>query len=72
MNKVNDRKLSTILIVDDNPKNLQILGNYLQMEGFQIEFALSGKIALEWVEKKQFDLLLLDINMPEMDGYQTC
>ncbi|MDA3891825.1 MAG: response regulator [Salinivirgaceae bacterium] len=68
----NNNKLPTILIVDDNPKNLQILGNYLQMEGFLIEFALNGNIALEWIEKLEFDLILLDINMPGMDGYETC
>lgn len=68
----NEKSESTILIVDDNPRNLQILGNYLQKEGFHVEFALNGNVALEWIEKSQFDLLLLDINMPGMDGYQTC
>ena len=67
----NNKKVSNILIVDDNPKNLQILGNHLQMEGFHIEFALNGNTALEWIENKEFDLILLDINMPEMDGYET-
>ncbi|MFA6404300.1 MAG: response regulator [Salinivirgaceae bacterium] len=68
----NNTKVSNILIVDDNPKNLQVLGKYLQTEGFHIEFALNGNTALEWIENTQFDLILLDINMPELDGYATC
>jgi len=72
MNKDNCKKTSTILIVDDNPKNLQILENYLQMEGFRVEFAINGNTTLEWIEKTKFDLILLDINMPGMDGYETC
>ena len=72
MNKRFPANLSTILIVDDNPKNLQVLGNYLQDEGFNLEFALDGKSALGWMERKHFDLVLLDIMMPGMDGYEVC
>jgi len=61
-----------ILIVDDNPKNLQILGNYLRKEGFKVEFALDGKSALDWIERSEFDLILLDIMMPGMDGFEVC
>lgn len=61
----------SILIVDDNPKNLQILGNYLQNEGYQVEFALDGKSALNWVEREKFELILLDIVMPEMNGFDV-
>ena len=61
-----------ILIVDDNPKNLQILGNYLQMEGYHVEFALDGKSALDWTKRAEFDLILLDIMMPGMDGFEVC
>ena len=63
---------SVILIVDDNPKNLQILGNYLRNEGFKVEFALDGKSALGWIERIEFDLILLDIMMPGMDGFEVC
>lgn len=63
---------STILIVDDNPKNLQVVGSILKNEGFPIELALNGKDAIKWVEKKSFDLILLDVMMPEMDGFQVC
>ena len=61
-----------ILIVDDNFENLQVLGMHLQEAGYDIEFATSGKIALDWLENEKFDLVLLDINMPEMDGFEVC
>jgi len=61
-----------ILIVDDNPRNLQILGKYLQKEGFKVEFALDGTSALDWIKRAEFDLVLLDIMMPGMDGFKVC
>ncbi len=61
-----------ILIVDDNPKNLQVLGKLLQAESFDIEFAINGSAALDWLVIKEFDLILLDINMPGMDGFTVC
>jgi len=61
-----------ILIVDDNPKNLQILGNYLRKEGFKVEFALDGNSALDWIKRTEFDLVLLDIMMPGMNGFEVC
>jgi phosphoserine phosphatase RsbU/P len=62
----------TILIVDDNPRNLQVLGNYLQLEGYLVEFAMNGESALDWISRKEFDLILLDIMMPGMDGFEVC
>ena len=62
----------TILIVDDVPKNLQYLGNTLKDENYKFEFATNGIKALEWIKKKSFDLILLDIMMPEMDGFEVC
>ena len=61
-----------ILIVDDNPKNLQVLGKFLQNEQYELEFAINGSAALEWLEIKPFDLILLDINMPGMDVFEVC
>lgn len=66
-----DNEKINILIVDDNPKNLQLVGNLLGMENWQIEFAESGKAALEWIDEEQFDLILLDIMMPGMDGFEV-
>jgi two-component system sensor histidine kinase/response regulator len=61
-----------ILIVDDNPQNLQVLGKILLESNYKIEFSTSGASALEWLKTKHFDLILLDINMPEMDGFEVC
>lgn len=61
-----------ILIVDDNPQNIQVLGKLLQENKYEIEFANSGEAALEWLNVRQFDLILLDINMPVMNGFEMC
>lgn len=61
-----------ILIVDDNPQNLQFLGKILQDNSFETEFATNGLAALEWIKNKKFDLILLDINMPGMSGFEVC
>jgi len=63
---------SFILIVDDTPKNIQVLGTILKEAGYQIKAATDGKQALAAVEKSLPDLILLDIMMPEMDGFETC
>lgn len=62
----------TVLIVDDTPVNLQILGSNLKSEKFKVEFAINGIKALEWLEQKPFDIVLLDIMMPEMSGFEVC
>jgi DNA-binding response OmpR family regulator len=61
-----------ILVVDDNPRNLQVLGKLLQEEKYEIEFAVNGEATLEWLENKHFDLILLDLNMPGMNGFEVC
>jgi two-component system sensor histidine kinase/response regulator len=63
---------ATILIVDDNPQNLQVLAKILQDNNFEIEFATSGEVALEWLKTTQFGLVLLDVNMPGMNGFEVC
>lgn len=63
---------SSILIVDDNPHNLEILGKFLKDRNYEIEFATGGLSALDWLSNKKFDLILLDINMPGMDGFEVC
>lgn len=72
MNKLQDKSKFNILIVDDIARNIQIVGNILRKEGYQISFAQDGKSALERVESSSFDLILLDIMMPEMDGFEVC
>jgi two-component system, sensor histidine kinase and response regulator len=63
---------ATILIVDDNPQNLQVLAKILQDNKYEIEFATNGETALEWLKTNQFGLILLDINMPGMNGFEVC
>jgi len=65
-------KKDLVLVVDDNPQNLQVLGPMLEKNGYDIAFATSGEQALEFVAGEIPDLVLLDIMMPGMDGYQVC
>ncbi len=67
-----DNKRIMILIVDDVPKNIQVVGTILKKEGYRLAFAKSGKMALDLTRKTRFDLILLDILMPEMDGFEVC
>ena len=60
------------MIVDDQPTNLQVLGKRLLIENYSIMAAMNGKIALEMVEERKPDLILLDIMMPEMSGFEVC
>ncbi|MBI9033352.1 MAG: hybrid sensor histidine kinase/response regulator, partial [Bacteroidales bacterium] len=61
----------TILIVDDIPENLQVLGSILDNHGYTISFAQNGKEAIEQAEEIKFDLILCDVMMPVMDGFQA-
>ncbi len=63
---------SQILIVDDNPSNLALLFNYLSKKGFRVVAADSGETALKLLKENKPDLILLDVVMPEIDGYQVC
>ncbi|MFO7536215.1 MAG: hybrid sensor histidine kinase/response regulator [Kiritimatiellia bacterium] len=63
---------TNILIVDDIPSNLQLLVKLLQMEGYRVRPARSGAAAFAILEDVQPDVILLDINMPEMDGFEVC
>ncbi|WP_321494599.1 response regulator [uncultured Desulfobacter sp.] len=61
-----------ILTVDDKPQNLQFLGKLLSNNGYEVAMAQSGAQALKFVTAEFPDLILLDIMMPEMDGYTVC
>ncbi|MCX6927262.1 MAG: response regulator [Verrucomicrobia bacterium] len=63
---------SRILVVDDTPANIQTLAALLKEKGYQISVAMNGKQALDVVARVQPDLILLDVMMPEMDGFETC
>jgi sigma-B regulation protein RsbU (phosphoserine phosphatase) len=61
-----------ILVVDDTPANLQVLAGMLKDRGYKVRPVPSGKLALAAAERDPPDLILLDINMPEMNGYEVC
>ena len=64
--------MDSILIADDNPENLKVLARLLKQEGYKIRAATNGKQALESFQAEPPDLVLLDIQMPKMDGYEAC
>jgi CheY-like chemotaxis protein len=64
--------LADILIVDDNPDNLKVLTATLNKEGFKVRSVLSGDMALTAARAAAPDVILLDVNMPVMSGYDTC
>ena len=61
-----------ILVVDDNPEIREIIRVLLSGEGYRVLEAGNGSVALEALEKDAFDLIILDIMMPGMNGYETC
>jgi signal transduction histidine kinase/ActR/RegA family two-component response regulator len=65
------RGLSRILIAEDSEYNVALLTAYLKDSGFEIDFAENGKIAVEKIKAKNFDLVLMDLQMPVMDGLEA-
>ncbi|MEH2076242.1 MAG: response regulator [Nostoc sp.] len=63
---------TNILIVDDTPDNLRLLTKILESQGYIIRKSLNGRMALQAAYRYPPDLILLDINMPEMNGYEVC
>jgi adenylate cyclase len=63
---------SRILVIEDEPANIQTLSTLLKERGYQINIATNGRQAFEVLERIRPDLILLDIMMPEMDGFETC
>ena len=68
----NSSKKEEILVVDDTNANLKLVSDFLGESGFEVRIAKSGVHALKLLEKVSPDLILLDIMMPEMDGFETC
>lgn len=62
---------SNILLVEDYPVNQQVISQHLKSGGHRVTLADNGKIALEILKDNQFDIILMDVQMPELDGYET-
>lgn len=67
-----DNSQFNILIVDDEKFNIEVVVGFLETESYNLSFVTNGKDALRGAFSKDFDLILLDINMPEMDGFEVC
>jgi len=68
----NSSDQSVIMVVDDNHDSLKLLTDILSEQGFQVRQALNGRLALAAVKQHSPDLFILDIRMPEMDGFELC
>jgi two-component system, sensor histidine kinase and response regulator len=67
-----ERRGATLLIVDDKPQNLRLISDFLAEQGFELMLTRSGAQALEKIELSMPDLVLLDVTMPKMDGFEVC
>ena len=61
----------SLLVVDDNEMNRDLLSRRLARQGYRVTMAVDGRQALEFMEQEEFDLVLLDIMLPVMNGYQV-
>jgi two-component system sensor histidine kinase ChiS len=72
IHKIQLDEMFSVLIVDDDPVNLQVLENQLTIENYSVTRALNGPEALEAIDKEKFAVVLLDIMMPKMSGFEVC
>src|SRR5438105_15911233 len=61
-----------VFVVDDNPNNLGLLASILREHGYGVRMANGGRLALTVIRAHPPELVMLDIQMPEMDGYEVC
>ena len=69
---LNFEEIGTILVIDDNPTNLQVLYKALSDRGYEVLVEMDGKSGIELVKNSPPDLILLDVMMPGIDGFETC
>jgi signal transduction histidine kinase len=67
-----DKDNANILVVDDDPKNIRVLMGVLEKHGYEVRTALDGRQAIASALKRVPDLILMDVRMPEMDGFEAC
>jgi len=70
--KAFDPQNQTILIIDDEPANLAVVADYLAQSGFQIKVTQTGEAGLELARRTPPDLILLDVRLPDVDGFEVC
>jgi two-component system cell cycle response regulator len=70
--QTSDDSRGSVLIVDDIPENLRLLTDLLSERGYQVRSVTSGRMALKTAQAKPPDVILLDIRMPDMSGYEVC
>ena len=63
-------KTIKVLLVDDDLKNSMLLKRFIEAEGYEVAYATDGRVGLEMYRQARPDLILLDINMPEVDGFE--
>ncbi len=63
---------SVILVVDDEPQMVGVISYALQVAGFEVLAAYNGEQALRWIEERHIDLVILDVMMPGLDGFEVC
>ena len=68
----NEKSKPKILIVDDMPENIELIEAYLSLEPYDVITASSGKEALQKLKEEKLDMILLDVMMPEISGYDVC
>ena len=64
--------MATILVIDDDPYIRELVGTLLKVEGFEIHEAVNGRDALQKLSGRKTDLCVLDLMMPDMDGFEFC
>lgn len=62
----------TLLIVDDEPKIRELIRKYARFEGYEVDEAVNGMEAVEKCRSRQYDLVIMDVMMPELDGFSAC
>lgn len=72
MNAITDLAGTTILVADDNPQNVQVLEAMIRDFGCRVRVAMDGEAALRSIEREAPDVVLLDVHMPKVDGYEVC
>ena len=72
INRSNGPRRPCLLVVDDNPHNLRLLLQVLEQRGYEVRPAINGRLALRSAAADPPDLVLLDVRMPDMDGYEVC